>query len=151
MDVRRHCRGCLVCATRKGPSRRAQPPFQPLPIGGPFHRVGVDVLQLPLSFEGNKYAVVFMDYFTKWPDVFAVPDQQATAIARLLVEEIIVRHGVPEQLLSEDQTFRQRLLVKCVNCLVLKRLIRRGIILKQMAWLKSLTVPSLICFPKTWT
>ena len=100
-DVRRHCRACLVCATRKGPGRRARPPLQPIPIGGPFHRVGVDVLKLPLTYDGNAYAVVFMDYFTKWPEVFAVPDQQATTIARLLVEEVVARHGVPEQLLSD--------------------------------------------------
>ena len=82
-DVRRHCRACLVCATRRGPGRRVRPPLQPIPVGGPFHRVGVDVLKLPLTYEGNAYAVVFMDYFTKWPEVFAVPDQQATTIVRL--------------------------------------------------------------------
>ena len=42
-----------------------------------------------------------MDYFTKWPEVFAVPDQQAETIAKLLVEHVISRHGVPEQLLSD--------------------------------------------------
>ena len=30
-----------------------------------------------------------------------MPDQEATTIARLLVEEVIARHGVPEQLLSD--------------------------------------------------
>ena len=98
-DVRKYCRACLVCATRKGPGRRTCPPLQPIPVGGPFHRVGVDVVQFPLTFDGNKYAVVFMDYFTKWPEVFALPDQQAVTIARLLVEEIVARHGVLEQLL----------------------------------------------------
>ena len=63
--------------------------------------VGVDILQLPMSMDGNQYAVVFMDYFTKWPEVFAVPDQTAETIARLLVEQVIPRHGVPEQLLSD--------------------------------------------------
>ena len=78
-----------------------RPPLQPIPIGGPFDRVGVDMLKLPLTYDGNTYAVVLMDYFTKWPEVFVVPDQQATTIARLLVEEVIARHGVPEQLLSD--------------------------------------------------
>ena len=63
--------------------------------------MGVDVLQLPLTFSGNQYAVVFMDYFTKWPEVFAVPNQKAEIIARLLVECVISRHGVPELLLSD--------------------------------------------------
>ena len=63
--------------------------------------MGVDVLQLPLTFSGNQYAVVFMDYFTKWPEVFAVPNQKGETIARLLVECVISLHGVPELLLSD--------------------------------------------------
>ena len=100
-DIRQHCRTCLTCASRKGPGRSVHPFLQPIPVGGPFHRVGVDVLQLPLTFSGNQYAVVFMDYFTKWPEVFAVPNQRTETIARLLVECVISRHGVPELLLSD--------------------------------------------------
>ena len=69
-----------MCASRKGPGRALRPQLQPIPVGGPFHIVGVDVLQLPPSY---KYAVVFMDYFTKWPEVFATADQTAETIARL--------------------------------------------------------------------
>ena len=48
-DVQRFCRGCLVCASRKGPGRPLRPPLTVIPVGGPFHRVGADVLQLPLT------------------------------------------------------------------------------------------------------
>ena len=59
-DVRRYCRSCLVCASRKGPGRRQRPKLQPIPVGGPFHTVGVDVLQLPRTLEGNQYAIVLL-------------------------------------------------------------------------------------------
>jgi transposase InsO family protein len=75
--------------------------LQPIPVGGPFHTVGVDVLQLPRTLDGNQYAIVFVDYLTKWPEVYAVPNQTADTIARLLVEQIVARHGVPERLLSD--------------------------------------------------
>ena len=42
-----------------------------------------------------------MDYLTKWPEVFAVSDQTAATIAKLLVEEIVSRHGVPLEVLSD--------------------------------------------------
>ena len=61
----------------------------------------MDVLQLPPTQNGNKYAVVFMDYLTKWPEVFAVPNQSAETIAELLVENLICRHGVPKERLSD--------------------------------------------------
>lgn len=55
-DVRHHYHSCLTCATRKGTGRASQPPLKPIEVGGPFHRVGVDVLQLPLTENGNIYS-----------------------------------------------------------------------------------------------
>ncbi len=66
-DVHQFCKACLVCSSRKGGRRTLHPPpIQPIPVGGPFHRVGVDV---PAN---NKYVVVFVNYFTKWPEAFPV-------------------------------------------------------------------------------
>jgi hypothetical protein len=42
-----------------------------------------------------------MDYLSKWAEVFATSDQTAPTIARLLVEKVICRHGVPGKLLSD--------------------------------------------------
>jgi len=103
-DVQSFCRGCLVCASRKGPGRPLRPPLTVIPVGGPFHRVSVDVLQLLRTANGNCYVVCFVDYLTKWVEAFAVPDQQAETIAKLFVENVVCRHGVPEQLLSDRGT-----------------------------------------------
>lgn len=100
-DIDRYCKSCLVCVSRKGGCRPSKPPLHSIPVGGPFHRVAVDVLQLPLTVRGNKYVVVFIDYFTKWPEAFAVPDQKMETIAKLFVEQIVCRHGIPEELLSD--------------------------------------------------
>jgi len=50
-------------------------PLTPIPVSDPFDRVGVDAVQLPVSDRGNKYAAAFIDYMSKWPEVYAVPDQ----------------------------------------------------------------------------
>ena len=99
-DVTRWTRGCLVCASHNV-GRPVRAPLTPIPVSGPFDRVGVDVIQFPRTKNGNQYAVVFVDYLTKWPEVFAVPDQSAATIARLLVEEVVSRHGVPSEVLSD--------------------------------------------------
>ena len=39
--------------------------------------------------------------FTNWPMVFAIPDQKAERIAKLLCEEIVPLFGVPESLLTD--------------------------------------------------
>ena len=45
--------------------------------------------------------MVFLDYLIKWVEAYPVPDQQAETIAHLLVENVVCRHGVPEELLSD--------------------------------------------------
>ena len=99
-DITAWCRACLTCATHHV-GRAVKPPLTPIPVSGPFDRVGVDVIQFTKSYQGNQYAVVFVDYLTKWPEVFAVPDQTSLTIARLLVERLVSRHGVPRELLSD--------------------------------------------------
>ena len=73
----------------------------PILVKKPFHRIVVDVLKMPPTSNGNTFVVVFIDYFTKWVEALAVPNQEAPTIARLLVENIVCRHGVPQHLLSD--------------------------------------------------
>ena len=121
-DIRKWCNGCLVCATRR-PSRAIHSPLNPIPVEGPFHRMGVDVIQYPKSQSGNQYAVVFTDYLTKWPEVFATKDQTTLTIAELFIEEIVCRHGVPGQLLSDHgAAFLSRLLKEICNLLGVKKI-----------------------------
>ena len=98
------------------------PPLTPIPVAGPFDRVGVDVIQFPSSQRGNKYAIVFVDYLTKWPEVFPAKDQSALTIARLLVEKVVTRHGVPTQLLSDrGASFLSNLMKNVYKLLGLKK------------------------------
>ena len=99
-DIVWWCRGCLACASRRI-GHQEKPPLAPIPVAGPFDKVGIDVLQLPKSYNGNQYAVVFVDYLTKWPEVFATADQSALTIAKLLADHVIPRHRVPAEVLSD--------------------------------------------------
>ena len=76
-EVSSFCKSCLICASCKGGRKVFKPALAPIPVSGPFHRVAVNVLQLPHTSNGNCYVVVFMDYLTKWPETFATPDQKA--------------------------------------------------------------------------
>uniref|UniRef100_A0A665WFN6 Integrase catalytic domain-containing protein n=1 Tax=Echeneis naucrates TaxID=173247 RepID=A0A665WFN6_ECHNA len=68
-----------------------------------MERVGVDILgPFPVTDSGNRYVLVAMDYFTKWPEAYAVPDQSATTTAERLVEEMFARFGVPAELHSDQ-------------------------------------------------
>ena len=49
--------------------------------------------------------VMFLDYLTKWVEAFAIPNQSATTIDGILVEEIFCRHGAPKHLLYNRGAF----------------------------------------------
>ena len=100
-DVHRHCRACLTCAAYRGSGHRSRPPLNSLTVGDPFDRVGVDILEMPQTSNGNRYLVVFVEYLTKWVEAFPTQDQTSETIAKLLVDHIICRHGVPRELLSD--------------------------------------------------
>ena len=100
-DIHKYCRSCLTCAAYKGTGQRHKAPLQPIPVGEPFDRVEVDILEMPQTTRGTRYIIVFVEYLTKWVEAYASPDQTSETIARLLVDCVVYRHGVPSQLLSE--------------------------------------------------
>ena len=117
-EVTLYCRSCEKCASRHV-GKAIKPPLTPIPVNGPYERVGVDVIKFPWSSKGNAYAVVFMDYLTKWPEVFATPDQTSLTIAELLVKNVISRHGV---LLSDRGTaFLSKIMIDVYKLLGIKK------------------------------
>ena len=100
-DAMDYASNCPQCAVVEGTGRRQKPLLQPIVTERPFQIIGVDIMELPITTQGNRYVVVFQDLFTKWPMVFPTPDQKTERIARLLVEEIVPCFGVPEAVLSD--------------------------------------------------
>ena len=95
------CKNCGECATVAGVGRRNKPPLHPVPIQRPFQIVGFDIMELPKTYQGNHYVIVFQDFMTKWPLVFPAPDQKAIRLARLVAEELLPQFGVPDAILSD--------------------------------------------------
>lgn len=103
-DALTHCKNCPACAIVTGGGKAIRPPLQPIPVQYPFQILGVDVMQLPKTKSGNKYVLVFQDFLTKWPMVFAMPDQKSSRLVKILVNEVMPLIGVPEALLSDRGT-----------------------------------------------
>ena len=101
-DIEHWCRSCIDCAMKKVPRNHHRAPLMPIPVEGAFDRVAMDTLgPFPTTHDGNKYIIVFSDYYTRWPEAYALPSVEAPGIAQLLVDEILARHGAPRTLLSD--------------------------------------------------
>ena len=63
----------------------------------------MDILgPLPESATGNSCVLVIGDYFTKWMEVYPIPNQEAITVVNKLVNEFICRFSVPRQLHSDQ-------------------------------------------------
>ena len=68
-----------------------------------MQRIATDILgELPETENGNKYILVVSDYFTKWTEAFAMANMEAGTVARIIVEEVVTRFGVPHVIHSDQ-------------------------------------------------
>nr|WPV71156.1 MAG: replicase [Ips erranti-like virus 3] len=102
-DVEDWCRRCADCFSSKGPKTRSRGCMKQYNVGAPFERIAVDVAgPFPKTNSGNRYVLVAMDYFSKWPEVYAIPNQEAATVAEVLVDNFFCRFGVPRELHSDQ-------------------------------------------------
>ncbi len=108
------CARCEICAKNKTVPRPRWPlkPIEIVPI--PFYMIGVDLIgPLKTTRSGNKYILSVIDYYTKYAEAEALPNQEAETIVRAL-EEIFARHGMPSVLLTDQGRNFESHLVKSV-------------------------------------
>lgn len=122
-NVQLHCEACTSCSTRKTPAPKRQAPLQTIQAGHPLEIVAMDLTgPFPESPEGNRYILVVGDYFIKWMEAYALPDQEATTVAQKLVDEFFCRFSVPEQLHSDQgKQFESKLISATCQLLQVKK------------------------------
>ncbi|VDI65315.1 Hypothetical predicted protein [Mytilus galloprovincialis] len=118
-DVRTYINGCDKCAKRKSPQKSKRAPMALVEANGPMERIATDILgELPETESGNKYILVVSDYYTKWTESFAMPNMEAKTVAKIIVEEVIVRFGVPHWIHSDQGRQFESLLFQEMCCIL---------------------------------
>ena len=96
------------------------PPFSEASI---WSRIHMDFLG-PLR-EGKhkeKYILLVVDAFSKWPEAFALPSCDSITVAKVLYKEIFTRYGAPSVLISDRaQTFMSNLVRALCDLFSVKR------------------------------
>jgi hypothetical protein len=102
-DIREYTRTCYECQMRGTP--KMNNPKISIPPKDIFERWGIDIVgPLPLSSQRNKYIIVAVDYFTRWPEAKAVKTANAITVADFIYDEIICRFGAPKIIQSDQGT-----------------------------------------------
>ena len=94
-DVKDWLSQCVACIKRKSPVGRHHP-LGNIPTGHRWDRIAMDILDVcDPTPEGFRYILVIADYFSKWTEAFPMKNKCADTVADILVENIILRFGMP--------------------------------------------------------
>ncbi|GBN99247.1 Retrovirus-related Pol polyprotein from transposon 412 [Araneus ventricosus] len=116
-DVEKWCREFHACGARKGPKTKTKGRLKHYNVDAPFERMALGILgPSPVTTKGNRYVLVLMDYFTKWPEAIPIPYQEASIVAEELVRSCISCYGVLMILHSDQGTnFNSALFTELCN------------------------------------
>src|SRR6266498_1637588 len=102
-DIKEFVKTCFQCQQRG--SMRQNNQKRTIPSTDIFERWRVDIVgPLPITREGNRYIVVAIDYFSRWPEARPLKTANADTVATFLYEEIICRFEAPRILQSDKGT-----------------------------------------------
>ena len=69
----------------------------------PWSMVAMDLFgPLPTSPCGSKYIFTTIDLFSGYPESYPIPDKEAETVARIFVTKVIPRHGMVDQILTDQ-------------------------------------------------
>ena len=102
-DVNWWIKTCSTCQRRKKPKKPPQAPIRSTPAGHVNERVAMDIVgPIKKTQAGNVYVLCITDHFTKYSRAYALPDQKATTIAKVFVENWVHIFGHPLQVHTDQ-------------------------------------------------
>ena len=103
-ELYQHVNLCVICQRRN--LRKVKPPLQETDAPPfPFAKLGLDVSgPYPTTLSGCKCIISFVDWFSGWPEAFAVPDKSAETVVHLVLDRIIPRHSTVLQIVTDNGT-----------------------------------------------
>ena len=103
--VRDYVKSCDICEERKHPGRKKRNYMQHYIAGGRFERVAADIAgPFPKTKNDNVYILVISDYFTKFTEIYPIPNMEAKTIANVFFRGWIKRYGCPYEFHSDQGT-----------------------------------------------
>jgi len=104
-DVEEHIKRCELCQKNKLTPRTKAPLVITDTPSRPFEKCALDILgPLTVTTNGNKYLLTFQDSLTKFSKAIPIPNQEANTVSKEFVTKIVLEHGIPEKILTDQGT-----------------------------------------------
>ena len=112
--VKKYIRTCDVCQRVKTSGKRSRALMKSIRPILPLELLTTDIAgPLPTSTGGHTHVLVVCDHFTKFVQIYALKDTQASTIAHCLVE-FMLKFGICDSILSDQGKNYQSLLLEAV-------------------------------------
>ena len=122
-DVKLWVAACDVCQVNKPLPSKFLAPLGSMPVGSVLDKLSVDMLgPLPKTARANTFILVVVDHFSKWTEIFPVPNEKAETVARVLLNEVICRWGCPLDLHSDQgRNFQSQIFAELCELLEIRK------------------------------
>ena len=96
-------KACGPCARYKQGHAPKQGQMKMMVASRPFETLGVDVTgPHPKSVKGNTFILTVIDHFSKFAFAFPMRNQEASTVAKILIEKVICLMGTPTRILTDQ-------------------------------------------------
>ena len=111
-EINKYVNECTICQTRS--LQKIRQPLQETAIPPyPMAKLSLDLSgPYPTTMSGNKYIIAFVDWYSGWPEAFAVPDKTGETVADLIIDQVFPRFGSCLQLVTDNGTENVNKVVK---------------------------------------
>ena len=103
-EVEETVKNCEVCSANDKTVRARSTPLQPVSLpAAAWDKIGIDFIGPMEAPRSQRYAVVLVDYFSKWVEVGFCAEPSSQAVIEF-IETIASREGYPREIVSDNGT-----------------------------------------------
>jgi hypothetical protein len=124
-EIENFVKHCEICQKSKITQRKTNIPLQitvtPEVV---WQNCSLDIFgPLTQTSEDNRYLLTFQDELSKYTVAVPIPQQDARTVAKIFVEEIVLKFGIPQVLLTDQSyNFLSELFANVCSLLRIKRI-----------------------------
>lgn len=105
IDAHKYVKKCDKCQRFANIPRAPPVELTAMTLPWPFVVWGIDLIgSLPVRKGGVKYAIVAVDYFTKWAEAKTLASIIAKNSLDFVIKNIVYRYGLPKTIVSDNGT-----------------------------------------------
>lgn len=122
-DILNYVRQCDSCQRHKIHKSNKIPMKITTTASEPFEKLYMDIVMFPESHWGNNCALTVQDDLTRFLTIIPIHNQEASTVARALVEGVICKFGTPCEIVTDQGTnFMSKMLKEVCKLLHIKKI-----------------------------